>query len=542
MKKRHIFGILLALGIGIGMISCNKSEEGLAVLDPADYKHYITRFNENHTEVYPQYIPNDSSWAFLKDNIPLLDCPDEDIERTYYFRWWTFRKHIKETPVGFVITEFLPDVGWSGKYNTINCPAGHHIYEGRWLRDPNYISDYINFWLKHSGEGIRSYSFWVADAVLAFNKVYRNDSAMAAQLPYLVENYEQWEKIRRDSGNTLFWQFDNRDGMEFTASGRILNDGVKNGWVAATRPTINSYMYGDALAISRIAELSGNTELQKSFEKEATILKQTVQNRLWNDSLQFFTVLPRDYTEDDDPLNVREEIGYVPWYFNLPDDNSEYPMAWEQLQDTLGFKAPYGPTTCEQRHPYFEITYEGHACQWNGPSWPFATSQTLTAMANLLNNYSQDVVNRDDYLRLLNRYARSHTRPTEDGKEIAWIDENLNPYTGEWLARAIIDQDEDYQYEERGKAYNHSSFCDLVISGLVGVRPMLRDSVRINPLVPQEQWDWFCLDRIPYHGGELTVLWDKTGDRYNRGKGFRVFYNGKMIHSSNKIEKFVAKL
>ena len=36
--------------------------------------------------------------------------------------------YLKETPEGFVITEFLPDVPWAGKYNTISCPAGHHFY------------------------------------------------------------------------------------------------------------------------------------------------------------------------------------------------------------------------------------------------------------------------------------------------------------------------------------------------------------------------------------------------------------------------------
>ncbi|MFO7853484.1 MAG: MGH1-like glycoside hydrolase domain-containing protein [Bacteroidota bacterium] len=512
------------------------------ILDPRNYKHYITRFNENHTEVYQQYVPNYSAWDFLKENIPLIDCPDKDIERTYYYRWWTFRKHIKKTPFHHVITEFLPGVGWSGKYNTISCSAGHHIYEGRWLRNSIFINDYIDFWLRESGEGIRSYSFWIADAVLAFNKVHRNDSAMTAQLSYLVDNYIEWEKIRRDSGNILFWQVDDRDGMEFTASGRILNEGVKKGWLAATRPTINSYMYGDARAISCIAGISGEKEIMETYNKKASRLKEMVQKRLWNDRLKFFTVLPRSYTETSKPLDIRELIGYVPWYFNLPDDNNVYPDAWQQLRDTMGFKAFYGPTTCERRHPYFEVTYQGHACQWNGPSWPFATSQTLTAMANLLNNYSQDVVSKEDFLKLLQRYAYCHQRITKDGKKIAWIDENLNPFTGEWLARSILDQNENYLYEERGKAYNHSSFCDLVISGLMGIRPTLVDSIRINPLVPENQWDWFCLDRIPYHGGELTILWDKTGDRYNKGKGYKVYFNGKIVHASKKIEEFNHKL
>jgi hypothetical protein len=137
---------------------------GPAVLDPASFKRYVDTFNENDEELHAQHIPNEKAWGFLKENIPLFHCPDEDFERTYYFRWWTYRKHIKHTADGFVVTEFLPEVGWSGKHNTINCPAGHHFYEGRWLHNQKYLDDYAVFWFRKGGS-LRSYSFWAADAL-----------------------------------------------------------------------------------------------------------------------------------------------------------------------------------------------------------------------------------------------------------------------------------------------------------------------------------------------------------------------------------------
>ena len=71
----------------------------------------------------------------------------------------------------------------------------------------------------------------------------------------------------------------------------------------------------------------------------------------------------------------------------------------------------------------------------------------------------------------------------------------------------------------RGRHYNHSTFCDLVISGLVGLRPRGDEVVEVNPLVPENAWDWFCLDNVAYHGRTLTILWDRTGQRYGQGKG-----------------------
>ena len=40
--------------------------------------------------------------------------------------------------------------------------------------------------------------------------------------------------------------------------------------------------------------------------------------------------------------------------------------------------------------------------------------------------------------------------------------------------------------------------------------------VEVNPLAPPE-WDWFALDRIPSHGRELSIVWDRTGEHFKRG-------------------------
>jgi hypothetical protein len=66
---------------------------------------------------------------------------------------------------------------------------------------------------------------------------------------------------------------------------------------------------------------------------------------------------------------------------------------------------------------------------------------------------------------------------------VPWIDENLNPTNGDWIARTLLKQ-RGSEIPERGKDYNHSTYCDLVISGLVGLRPRADDIVEVNPLVP----------------------------------------------------------
>ncbi len=539
MKKFFLITLVLF------SICCSEKENKIKILNKEILRSYIKKFNENDNEIYKQFISNDEAFDFLAESIPLIDIPNKKIEETYYFRWWTFRKHIKSTIDGFVITEFLPEVNWSKKHNTINCPAAHHIYEGRWLRDPKYISEYIEFWLNKSEDGIRQYSFWIADATLAFNSIHRNDSILLNQLNPLISNYSEWENIRKDYDKSLFWQYDVNDGMELTASGKILNNEIEKFGVEATRPTINSYMYGDAKAISKISLLADNIATSKEFEKKANKIKIELQNRLWNYDLNFFTVLPKNYNENSKPLNVRELIGYIPWYFNLPDDKAEYALAWEKIKDSLGFAAEFGLTVTEQSSPFFKISYEGHECQWNGPSWPYATTQTLKAMANFLNNYSHNkTISKQEYYNLLLQYANQHKLKNNSGKIVNWIDENLNPYTGDWISRTRLKNWEGKGWSEekggfeRGKDYNHSGFCDLVLSDLLGIKPNFDNFIEINPLIPNG-WEWFAIEKIPFRDKEISIVWDKTGNYYNLGKGFMLFVNQKLVLKEDEIKKTI---
>jgi hypothetical protein len=85
---------------------------------------------------------------------------------------------------------------------------------------------------------------------------------------------------------------------------------------------------------------------------------------------------------------------------------------------------------------------------------------------------------------------------------------------------------------ERGKDYNHSTFCDLVITGLVGLRPRADDVLEVNPLVPDGTWEYFCLDDILYHGQTLTILYDKSGSRYHLGSGLQILVDGVQVAKS----------
>ena len=485
-----------------------------AFLKYDDYKHYVDYFNTMEDENIVQAIPNNKAWEWMTQNVPLFDCPNKDFEEMWYFRWWTLRKHIKQTPVGYAMTEFLVNRSYADQYNLIASGVGHHIHESRWLRDTTYLDQIINTWY-HGNDGqpmkkIVNYSSWIAHSLWGRYMVDGRKDWIISMLPSLEWEFNHWKTTHTREGG-LYWQADVQDAMEETISG-----GRKKKYL---RPSINSYMYGNAMAIGNINALSGSVDKAKVYFDKADALKEKVHAKLWNEDHQFF-----ETHRIDSSANVREAIGFMPWYTHMAKDEPKYAVAWLQASDPQGFSAPYGQTTAERRHPLFR-THGVGKCEWDGAVWPFATSQTLTAMANFANDYQSQKLNIDSlYFAELEKYMQSqHMR----GKP--YIGEYLDETTGYWLKGD----------QERSRYYNHSTWNDLIITGLCGLRPRPDNAIEINPLLPQGKWDYFCLDNVLYHGHTLTIVWDRDGSRYHAGKGLRVYVDGQLKAHCDTLGKLL---
>jgi len=476
--------------------------------------YYVDCFNKQDSEYVKNLIDNRSTYNWMSENIPLLQCPDPVIEQTYYYRWWTFRKHLKQTPDGYIFTEFITPVKHAGRYNALSCAFGHHVYEGRWLRDTSYINQYIRYWFikdaQQAAPRFHQFSSWAEDAVYNRFLADGDSSFVISLLQNMDADYRLWKKEKGVGEG--FWQFDVKDGMEESISGSRKEKNI--------RPTINSYMYGNASAIAKIAAMAGNDTLQQRYEREADTLKSFI-SRLWDENAHFYKVkLAKGPLSD-----AREELGFIPWYFNIPADEPTYAEAWEQLTDTSGFNAPWGITTAERRHPAFRSHGSG-GCEWDGAIWPFATTQTLKGLANLLINYKHHI-DPAVYYKALHTYANSHQK-----KGIPYLGEYQDERTGYWLKGD----------DPRSSYYNHSGFCDLVISDLIGLKPHIGDTIELNPLIPSGKWDWFLLDGVPYHGHLLTIRWDKTGRKYRKGKGLYIFADDKEIYHGGQLKHVITKL
>jgi hypothetical protein len=327
------------------------------------------------------------------------------------------------------------------------------------------------------------------------------------------------------------------DAMEYSISGTTSDDRITWG----IRPTLNSYMYQNAVVMAEIESSLGRNDKADFYNNKAQTIKKLANERLWDgdfykaahtrkeyykrsnwdviiDSNESLSLNDVSYKTNDKECDVKELLGYIPWIAQLAPEGRD--SAFRYLKDEKVFKATTGFATADISHERF-LYARDHECQWNGYVWPFATTQTINAVISLLDNYKQDTITEQDLYDFIKTYANMHYIYL-DGKKINYIDEMMHPFKHEWTTRDYIIKhglNERFGWVDRGKDYNHSTFLDLVIRGLCGVNPE-SETLTVNPKIIGI-WKWFKL-QIPFKKHVYDIYYDEDGTYFNKGKGITI--------------------
>ncbi len=75
---RFVVQLIAILPLGAGTASAAP-----AVLKSDAFKHHVEGFNAMEPEEVVNHIPDAGAWRWMTENVPIFECPDRDIERTY---------------------------------------------------------------------------------------------------------------------------------------------------------------------------------------------------------------------------------------------------------------------------------------------------------------------------------------------------------------------------------------------------------------------------------------------------------------------------
>lgn len=486
------------------------------------------------------HFNNDAAWYIPR--IPLFASSDATLTAVYYYRWAVFRAHQRDLggSVGYISTEFLDDVSWQlNPFASLNDATAFHLGEARWLRDRRPAHDYLAYMYTPHPElaaggsygNDRHFSEAIADAAWRVYLVDGDLPSAAQHRAAMAAIYDAWAD-HWDASKALYWIEPLLDATEYTiasidASGGA--DGFTGG--QAFRPSINSFQFANAKAIAAFAAADGDAATAATYEARAEALRGNVTASLWNATLEHF--VDRYYVDNEfvaywEFIRGRELVGLTPWAWDLVPDEPRYAEAWKHALDTAALRTPAGLSTAEPSYEYYMRQYRYDAasgkkeCQWNGPIWPFQTTSVLTGLANLLDHYNQSVVTASDYVTLLRLYAELHY----DDAGALNIVEDYYPSNGSALVALA-----------RSPHYFHSGFVDLILGGLVGIRPRSDDVLEVSPLVDASV-AWFRVDNVLYHGKTVGVQWDVDGSYFGTA-GLLVEVDGVLVNSSSTLTRLV---
>lgn len=519
-------------------ITCSLALSPTGAQQPATKTHALAQ----------HYFGADAPW--FERNIPFLQIDDPELEQVYFYRWAVFRAHIREIGAqGTTVLEFLPDVPWAREpWTDLNDSSAFHLMEGRWMRSPAVTNSLIDH-LYQGGGNDRHFSEWIAAAALAATDVSGDTTALDRNFAGMQQTFDAWND-HLSPGRNLYWIEPIADATEYTissidASGAGFTtdpstDPANNGFLKgfSYRPSINTYQYGNAFALGNIAERLGKPALAAGYRARAAQLQQATLQSLWNPQFNHFMdryQRSTPFVQEGNFIRGRELVGYLPWLLELvPKDaqsTATYSKAWSHVLNPGELRGAAGVRTVEPTYARYrtQYRYEGvhPECQWNGPSWPFQTSQMLTGLANLLDDYpNQHTITSADYLSLLRQYTQQH-----------------------YLRPGVLDLQEDYDPDHgspivglpRSHHYEHSTYVDLILSGLLGVRAHADDVFELAPLLPatptgEHPIRYFALTQLRYHGHDLDILYDTDGTHLHAGRGLHIRIDGKQVFTAPTLQ------
>lgn len=428
------------------------------------------------------------------------------------------------------------DILIASKLQSIPDSAGHHIVEGRWLRNPQYTKDLIQLYTRGGLEIVSgiTYTHYVHRAIYEHAQAIGDTSFLLSQLEGMEKTFDLWN-VTIDPTVGLYHRNPLQDAQEYSLIGYLVggpNGGPMQNWIDPAndyntiwlgpetyRPDFNAYMVAAASSIAEVARLSGNTSLAQQWNSTSATIYSRMENFLYDAGINFWI----DVAQGSNYRAIgRQLIGYFPYRFDVGTDRTKI-AGLEAGLDTQHFITEFGPTTLEQISPYYlaekNTTY---CCLWQGQSWPFSTSVYLITLAKLARTNASSVVTPALFQDAFHKYTMTNYK---DGY----------PYTAESHYPVIDTWSGDTT--NHSEHYLHSTYLDNFFTNLIGVIPTLDDRLELRPLVPSN-WSYFAIENLPYHGSLISILWDASGSHYtsfNHSIGLSVYSNGRLLYNQRTL-------
>ncbi|MBB2968954.1 OmpL47-type beta-barrel domain-containing protein [Leifsonia aquatica] len=475
-------------------------------------------------------------WA---DNVPYLDTPEDNIDKTLFYRWWLMRFNYLDANMPGNTFQFPTSVeGALGYNNAIVLTAGMFLDDLKYLRNPAY-----------------SYGTWVSAGETAKSAKYVDNPGDPANWSNSYTQYiseAAWRSYELHGGPTPIAEnlgtYAANDVTGLIAAYDTNKDGlIDYNWAAMTgndadavsfdeRPgasmdrTENAYLYSNALAAASAFRQAGDTANAAKMDTFAANIKAKVLDLLWDPDDKLFK---HRFTSDGKLAKWKETNNYYPFTVGLVPKPGDADYT-QDYTDALRLFAD------DAQYPIFPFFTANQADKKEAAAAGFPGSNNFSVInstvlfrmfSSVLRNYPTDAITAESYKKLLYWNAWAHYQNGGDNRlpdqNEFWADGTADPQNigyRSWIHHTIL---------------GATNFT--MIEDTMGLRQRDDAKIELDPI--DIQWDHFTANNIRYRDKDLTITWDQPGGTRYYGsavpEGYSVFLDGKLAFTVDKLSHVV---
>lgn len=488
-------------------------------------------------EAYTTHVTAYNQW--WADNVPYLDTPEDNIDKTLFYRWWLMRFNFLDADIPGNDYQFPTSMeGVLGYNNSIVLTTGMFIDDLKYFRDPIYSygpwvsageTSKSSKFVDNPGDPANwsnSYTEYISEAAWRSYQLHGGPAAIAGNLA----KYAEYDV------KGLVAAYDHNDNglIEYDWGAMTGNDAdaVSFHWKAGNQDRAeNAYLFSNAQAAADAYRVAGDTAKAEEMDAFAQNIKEKVLEVLWNPDHKLIEHAMADTGEH---VPWKEINNYYPFTVGLmpkpgdADYDDDYVEALRLFADDAQY--PIFPFYTANQADKAEAAAGGEAGSNNFSV--INSTVTFRMLASVLRDYPTDAIDAEWYKKLLYWNAWSHYQNGGDNRlpdqNEFWSDGSADPQKigyRSWIHHTIL---------------GATNFT--MIEDAMGLRPRDDAKIELDPI--DIDWDHFTANNIRYRDRDLTVTWDEPGDGkrpYGEAvpEGYSVFLDGEIAFTVDKLGKVV---
>ncbi|MBN2089345.1 hypothetical protein JW964_07015 [candidate division KSB1 bacterium] len=474
--------------------------------------------------------------TWFRDNIPFFQCSDNWLTHLYYLRWQNLKRNYYAPESGFLKFPSFTAIRGDYPYFTGTYLSGFSnlLQELRWLKAAKWGESAFRNFIDNMNPNnqlpsvIYSNSIEYTDkpseslfkALYQFYLVQSNIDFLTAQLPRMKKHIES-SRLNLETEILASLVREMVEKSQVLKPNELSTTGLDTTFskIQNLFPPIAAY-YQNCYTIASISGLIDDSSKMNVYAELTRQVKNLIQTDFLNPIFQ-------SSSENFSPSNA----WIFPWYQIsecLPDSiqHKLWRKFFNRLEKSESVNIHESSADSSTNITGIEkITSD--ITRLN----TFQFSNYLSFLIDRLHEKSAGEIEKDYFWKLLIQYA------TKQNQQFDSINIRIN---------SEVLPEISFQTPKNVETFAHTKFTDFLITGLIGLVPDDdRTKIVFHPLAPTNALDYFMMEKIPYHGHEINVVWDKPGgvDYLNDLlDGFQVYVDRKLqanIRTLQRIEVFL---